>query len=516
MPKIDINSPSLVLGVIGAGTMGRGIAQVAAEGGINVRILDEKPGAAEAARAFVAKMIARQAEKGTITAEAARQATERVSVAAGMADLADAHIVIEAIFEDLGVKQKVFKGIEEVVRPDAIIASNTSSLSVTAIAAGAKHRERIAGMHFFNPVPLMKLVEIVPGLATAPHVTEALVALAKRMGREPAISTDSPGFIVNHVGRAYAPEAGRLVAENIATFSEVDRIMTGAPGFRLGPFALLDLIGSDISVGVMESIWGQFFAEPMYATGPELKLRVTGGQYGVKSGLGWYPYKDGKRVDPPIAPPPALPKDRPKSVWIMPSETHPSSTTALTKVLESAGLPVDLSDHPKGESLILLTPFGWDLTTAMCDLGLDARRAVAVDTLFGLAGPRTAMVTPATDPVYRDAAHALLAADGTPVVMINDSPGFVAQRIVAHIINVGCQVASRRVASPADIDKGTRLGLGYPMGPLAWGDKLGAGLVLHILERLEAFYGDPRYRPSPWLKRRAMLGLSLLTPDGVM
>lgn len=514
MAKIDISSANLLLGVVGAGTMGRGIAQVAAEGGIRVRIFDAQGGAAEGARAFVEKMLLRQAEKGTITAEAARAMAARVEVAGSVQDLAQADIVIEAIFEDLGAKRKVFQALEAIVRPDAILASNTSSLSVTAIAAGCQHRERVAGMHFFNPVPLMKLVEIVPGLAAEPHISEALVALAKRMGREPAVSADCPGFIVNHVGRAYAPEAGRLVAENIAGFSDVDRIMTGAPGFRLGPFALLDLIGSDISVGVMESIWGQFFAEPMYATGPELKLRVTGGQFGVKSGAGWYTYKEGKRVEPDVPPPPALPKDGPRSVWVMPSSHDPNRSVQLTRQLESAGLPVDLSDHPGAESLILLAPVGWDLTTAVCDLELDPRRSVAVDMLFGLGGVRTVMVTPATDPAYRDAAHALLAADGTPVVVINDSPGFVAQRIVAHIINVASQVASRRVARPADIDKGARLGLGYPMGPLAWGDQIGPGLVLHILERLEAFYGDPRYRPSPWLKRRAMLGLSLLAPDG--
>ncbi len=514
MPDLDINSPALLVGVVGAGTMGRGIAQVAAEGGIRVRIFDAQAGSAEAARGFVEKMLLRQAEKGTITADAARAMVGRVEVAGRIEDLAQADIVIEAIFEDLGAKQKVFQALEAHVRPEAILASNTSSLSVTAIAAGCTRRERMAGMHFFNPVPLMKLVEIVPGLATSPDVTAALVGLARRMGREPAVSADSPGFIVNHVGRAYAPEAGRLVAENIARFSDVDRIMTGAPGFRLGPFALLDLIGSDISVAVMESIWRQFFAEPMYATGPELKLRVTGGQFGVKSGGGWYAYKDGKRVDPHVPAPPVLTRDGPRSVWIMPSNTNPAFTAQLTGVLEAAGLPLDRSEHPSSEALILLTPVGWDLTTAVCDLELDPRRAVALDMLFGLAGPRTAMVTPSTDPAYREAAHALLAVDGTPVVIINDSPGFVAQRIVAHIINVACQVASRRVASPVDIDKGARLGLGYPMGPLAWGDKLGPALVLHILERLEAFYGDPRYRPSPWLKRRAMLGLSLLSPDG--
>ncbi len=512
MPIPDITSATLTLSVIGAGTMGRGIAQVAAEGGIAVRIFDANAGAAEAARAFVAKMIDRQAEKGTITAAAAKVIAARVSVAADLAEAAQCDVVIEAIYEDLEAKRKLFSALEDAARPDTIIATNTSSLSVTAIAAACKKRDRTAGMHFFNPVPLMKLVEIIPGLATAPEVTDALVTLARRMGREPAISVDSPGFIVNHVGRAYVPEAGRIVAERIARFNEVDRIMSGPPGFRMGPFTLLDLIGSDISVAAMESIWGQFFGEPMYATGPELKLRVTGGLYGQKSGLGWYAYEQGKRVDPPMPP---MPKVRPKLVWVRPSSAFPHFTIELTQYIAAQGIAVDRSDAPPSEALILFTPVGWDLTTSVVDLDLDPERTVALDMLFGLGGPRTLMVTPRTDPDYRDMAQGLMSADGTAAVVINDSPGFVAQRIVAHIINVACQVASRGVASPADVDMGTRLGLGYPMGPLAWGDKLGAGTVLHILERLEDFYRDPRYRPSPWLKRRAMLGLSLLAPNGI-
>ncbi len=511
MPTPDIASPAFTLGVIGAGTMGRGIAQVAAEGGVNVKLFDANAGAAEAGRAFVARMIGRQAEKGAITADAAEAMAGRVTVAAELADAASCDVVVEAIVEDLEVKRKLFAQIEAAARPETIIATNTSSLSVTAIAAACERPERIAGMHFFNPVPLMKLVEVIPGLATAPDVTSALVALARRMGREPVVSVDSPGFIVNHVGRAYVPEAGRLVAERIAAFDEVDRIMTGAPGFRLGPFALLDMIGSDVSVAAMESIWAQFFGEPMYATGPELKLRVTGGLYGVKNGLGWYAYENGKRVEPPARPTATV---RPKLVWLMPSEIGPHITLDLTQYIVAQGIAVDRSAAPPSEALIMVTPVGWDLTTTVCDLGLDPARTVAVDMLFGLAGPRTVMVTPATEPAHAQAAQWLMAADGTPATLINDSPGFVAQRIVAHIINVACQVASRGVASPADIDMGTRLGLGYPMGPLAWGDKLGAGVVLHILERLEDFYRDPRYRPSPWLKRRAMLGLSLLAPNG--
>ncbi len=201
-------------------------------------------------------------------------------------------------------------------------------------------------------------------------------------------------------------------------------------------------------------------------------------------------------------------------MWVRPSEHHPELQAPLIDVFKQSGVTVETGDKPSAEALIVVTPIGWDLTTAVVDLKLDAPRTVGVDVLFGMKGPRTLMVTPGHRPAMRDAAHGLLAADGQPVVVINDSPGFVAQRVVAQIVNIGCGVAQRGIATPADIDKGTKLGLGYPFGPLEWGDRLGAGRVLFILERLQAFYGEPRYRPSPWLKRRARLGLPLSTPEG--
>ncbi len=395
--------------------------------------------------------------------------------------------------------------------PDTILASNTSSLPITAIAARCKTPERVAGLHFFNPVPLMKLVEVIPGLKTRPDVVDRLVAAARMMTREPVVCTDSPGFIVNHIGRAYVPEAGRIVTEGIASHDEIDRIMTATVGMRMGPFQLLDLVGADVSVAVMESLYGQFYQEPMYAPQPLLRSRVDGGAYGQKTGGGWYAYKDGKRIDPAPRPAPAA---RPK-IGLGVAEPEPCrSAAAVDRAVREIRHTGRDWRKPSAEALIVITPIGYDVTTAVSELKLDGSRTVGVDVLFGLEGPRTLMVTPATSAAMRDAAHGLLAADGGGVVVINDSPGFVAQRIVAHIINVACQIAQRAVASPADIDKGAKLGLAYPHGPLAWGDKIGPGRVLFILERLVAFYGEPRYRPSPWLKRRAALGLSLLAPEG--
>ncbi|MFZ4809320.1 MAG: 3-hydroxyacyl-CoA dehydrogenase [Hyphomicrobiaceae bacterium] len=501
----EASRPDLAVGVVGTGAMGRGIMQVAALGGLSVIAYDAKAGAADAAVAYVAQMIGRLVDKGTVTKAAADAAVARLAVAARLEDLAGCHLVVEAAAERLDVKRTIFAELDRLTPPSTILASNTSSLPITAIAAATARPERVAGLHFFNPVPLMKLVEVVPGLRTAPWVTAALVTIARRMTREPIVCADSPGFVVNHIGRAYVPEAARIQSEGIATHAEIDAIMTGAPGFRMGPFALLDLIGADVSVSVMESLWSQFYAEPMYATQPALRLRVDGGLYGQKTAAGWYGYEGGKRQEVAL---PVTPQARPRSVWIGGDD---AGAGALAALLQAAG--VARADEPETADVHMLALVGPCLAEALDATPADPARTVAVDMLFGPAGPRTLMISPATDPAVRDKAHGALGADGTPVVVVNDSPGFVAQRIVAHIVNVGCQIAQRAIATPADIDTGARLGLSYPLGPLAFGDRLGARRVLAILESLERFYREPRYRPSPWLKRRALLDLPLTSPE---
>lgn len=507
----DPNASGLTVAVVGTGTMGRGIVQVSAQGGMRVIAFDEKPGAAQAAKDYIAKTLAGLVEKGRVPEADARAAIDRIVVAKDLGEVGKAHVVIEAIIEQLGAKQTLFAKLEEHAGPDTILASNTSSIPITAIASKCKHPERVGGMHFFNPVPLMRLVEVIPGLKTAPWVTDAMMVLGRRMTREPVLCTDSPAFLVNHVGRAFVPEAQRILTENIATPAEIDRILTGAPGFRMGPFTLADMVGIDIQHSVMESVFAQFYGEPAFAPMNLSALRAAGGLYGRKTGAGWFSYDNGQAVMPPVAP---APPTRPKSVWMRPSEHHAELQAPLLQLFKQAGATIETTAQPSAQALIVLTPIGWDLTTACVDLKMDSRRTVAVDVLFGMKGPRTLMVTPATDPSMRDAAHGLLAADGQGVSVINDSPGFVAQRVVAMIVNIGCGVAQRDIATPADIDKGTKLGLGYPFGPIEWGDLLGAKRVLFILERLHAFYGEPRYRPNPWLKRRAALGLPLSTPEG--
>jgi 3-hydroxybutyryl-CoA dehydrogenase len=503
---MDIAPAQFPIGIIGSGVMGRGIAQVAALAGFPVRLYDAKPGAVAEARDFVAKMIGRLAEKGTVTKPAADEAIARVQGVDDLSGFAGCKLIIEAIIEAVEPKRELFQKLEG-LGDDVILASNTSSLSITAIAAGTQRPERVAGFHFFNPVPLMKIVEAIAAVRTDPAVVDTLVAVAKHIGFACVRCQDTPGFLVNHAGRAFGTEALRIVGEGIADTATVDNILREAAQFRMGPFELMDLTALDVSYPAMVAIYNQYYQEPRYRPSPLIERRYTAGLYGRKVGRGWYEYKDGAIVRPPERPVPATP---PGAVWIGPGAKEVRA--ALAELVERAGGRVDRGNADPG-SLCLVLPHGDDTTTTALSLGLDPKRTVAVDSINGLKGRRTLMTTPVTEPAHRDAAHALLATDGVPVSVIHDSPGFVTQRVVAMIVNLGCDIAQQRVAAPGDIDLGVRLGLGYPEGPLTLGDKIGPPTVLSILERLHAFYGDPRYRPSPWLKRRAMLSVSLLTPE---
>jgi 3-hydroxybutyryl-CoA dehydrogenase len=504
---LDVQRSDLALGIVGTGVMGRGIAQIAAQAGIRVVLYDTRAEAAHAAREYVTGTLAKLAERGKISAESAERAGSLLEVAHVLTQLARCHVVIEAIAESLDAKRDLFRQLEVIVDAGCLLATNTSSLQVTSIAAACKRPERVGGFHFFNPVPLMKVVEVIGGVMTAPWVGEALTALAHRMGHTPVLAQDTPGFIVNHAGRAFGTEALAVLREGIADFWEIDRALRDQAGFRMGPFELFDLTGLDVSHPVMESIYDQYYQEPRYRPSPLTGQRVVAGLLGRKSGnRGFYEYADGQAKPMPVAP---VPDASPAKVWIARHGLHDQLAATVAKL----GCHLDHGDRPGPDSLCLVAPLGMDATSTALAEGIDATRTVAVDCLFGLAKRRTIMATPATAPGMRDAAHALLARDGVPVSVIRDSPGFVAQRVIAHVVNIGCDIVQQRICSPRDLDVAVALGLGYPQGPLAWGDAIGPARVLAILERLHAFYGDPRYRPSPWLKRRALLGLSLTHPE---
>ena len=496
---LDVHRSDLAAGVAGAGTMGRGIAQVLAQCGVRTLLYDAQPGAAAKAKDAIAESLGKLAEKGRLQPADVRATLERIELPPALNAFAPCHVVVEAIVEDLAAKREVFGKLEAIVPEECILASNTSSLSVTAMAAACKHPERVAGYHFFNPVPVLKIVEVVAGVRTAPAVTEALAGLARRFGHTAVRCKDTPGFVVNHAGRAFVPESLRVLAEGVADFATIDRILVDAAGFRIGPFGLMDLVGLDVAHAVMKSLYRQYYEEPKYRPSFLAETRVAAGLLGRKSGEGWYRY--GKAGAEPVPESPA-PNAQPQSVWAVPE---------LKDLLSS--LKARWASSPSAAAVCFVAPLGHDATSTALELGLDPRRTVALDPLFGFAKRRTLMRTPVTRPEAVEAAHGLLASDGVPVSVINDSPGFVAQRVVAHIVNVGCDIVQMRIASPEDLDRAVELGLGYPRGPLALGDALGAAKVLQVLQAMYDFHQEPRYRPSPWLIRRARLGVSLLTPE---
>lgn len=489
------------IGIVGAGAMGRGIAQIAAQAGVRVRLFDVHAGAADAARESVIAQLTRLQEKGKLSASA-------MSAAAGLLEPADTldafsgcDIVIEAIVEKLDAKRELFRTLENIVGKDCILATNTSSLSVTAIAAATTRPERVAGFHFFNPVPLMKVVEVISGVLTDEHVARCLADFARRIGHHPVQAKDTPGFIVNHAGRGYLTEALRIVQETVADFAQVDRLLREAAGFRLGPFQLLDLTGLDVSHPVMESIYQQYYQEPRYRPSVITAQRLSAGLLGRKTGRGFYRYDDAAKAAQVPAASAADAWTGP--VWVSGENDH------ATALLARCGVAAESGAQPSSAALCVVTPLGEDVTTCVVRLGLDARRTVGLDTLTDCAGRLTMMASPATDAAVAAQAGALFEKNGQPVTLIEDSPGFIVQRVLATIVNIGCDIVQQGICTPEDLDCAVELGLGYPRGPLAWGDHLGASRVLMILNNLHHATGDPRYRPSPWLARRAQLGLSL-------
>jgi 3-hydroxybutyryl-CoA dehydrogenase len=489
--------------------MGRGIVQLFAQAGHQVSVFDAFEGAVPKAITSVAAMIDKGVAKNSFTVEQASAIKAAIRPCAALEDLASCDLVIEAIVEEIGAKQALFAQLEGIVSERAILASNTSSLVVAEIAAKCKYPGRVAGLHFFNPVPLMKVVEIIAAVRTVAQTVETLRDAVAGTGHRAVIAADQPGFLVNHAGRGYYTEALRVIEEQVASTAEVDTLMRETAGFRMGPFELLDLTGLDVSGKVMESIYAQFQQEPRFRPSSLVPPRIAAGLYGRKSGAGWYAYgDDGKPVVPSgdEARKPAFPAGH--KIWLDPAADQRDAIAAL-----ALGVGAQLCDRADQAELIIIQPWGWDASHFCAEHELDARRCVAIDPLPGMGLRSTLMLTAITDPAVRDAAQGLLNAAGKPYTLIGDSPGFVVQRVLATIVNIAANIAQRRIATVADIEDAVKLGLGYPRGPLAWGDAIGGANVLAILRNMQTATGDPRYRPSAWLTRRVELGVSLLTEE---
>lgn len=495
------------IGIVGAGAMGRGIAQIAAQAGSQVLLFDVQTAAADTARVHIIDQWKRLCEKQRITADEALVNATRLGTAQALPELAGCDLVIEAVVERLEIKTRLLQELETLVEPTTVLATNTSSLSITAIAASLLHPERVAGFHFFNPVPLMKVVEVIAGLKTDPAVVHGLTQYARQMGHTPVTALDTPGFIVNHAGRGYGTEALRIASEGVADFATIDRILRDQAGFKLGPFELMDLTGLDVSHPVMESIYHQYYEEPRYRPSVITAQRLAGGLTGRKVGEGFYKYTNSIAQ---ISAEPAVPVvEELPPVWLSPRAARRAE---LLQLLKNLGAQVETGQSPSPNALTLVAPLGFDVTTVAVVERLDPARTVGIDMLVddAISRRRVIATNPATRIDMRDAAHALFARDGKAVSVIRDSGGFVTQRVVANIVNIASDMCQQSICSPSDLETAVTLGLGYPQGPLAMGNLYGPTNILEVLFNMQTVYGDPRYRPSAWLRRRGAIGLSLL------
>lgn len=492
---------SRVVAVVGTGTMGQGIAQVALVAGHPVRLYDALPGRARQAAEAVGARLDRLTEKGRLDAGARDSAKARLLPAAELSELADAALVVEAVLEQLTVKQELFAALEDIVADDCLLATNTSSLSVTAVAGALRHPGRFVGLHFFNPAPLLPLVEVVSGHATDATAATRAWATAAAWGKTPVRCADTPGFIVNRVARPYYAEALRLYEERAADPATIDAVLRESGGFRMGPFELTDLIGQDVNEAVTRSVWESFFQDAKFTPSLAQRRLVESGGLGRKSGRGWFSYEDGAPAPVPHNAPPA---DPPSSVIV---QGELFAADALPALIEEAGIAVIRKDDavpglpgwlelPCGTRLFLTdgeAADDSDLQLIHFDLALDYRTA----TRIALAPSATV-----TEDSLRTAVG-LFQALGKQVSVIADVPGMIVGRTVAMLVDFALDAEARGVAAAEDIDTAMRLGVNYPRGPLDWGAELGAGRTLHLLERMHEEYPSGRYAASQALRRRA-------------
>ncbi len=496
-------APGTIVGIAGAGTMGTGIAQVAVLAGHPVRLYDSYPGAATAAVERVRSAIDHLAHKQKITPQQALDASALLGAVDSLSVFTGCGLIVEAIVEDLQTKRRLLRELEPFVDRDALLATNTSSLSVTAIAAALDHPERFAGMHFFNPAPVMPLVEIVSGAATSPRTADVLCVTAQHWGKAPVRAWSTPGFIVNRVARPFYGEALRMLEERAADCATIDAVVRECGGFRMGPFELMDLIGNDVNYVVTRSIFDAFYGDPRYTPSNFQFELVQAGNLGRKTSRGFYRYESGRPI---AAPSTATLRSAPAGIHVYGdsplSQAIAERMTAAGTWIERDCAHADDRVAVCGDCVLYQTDARTATAraaatgirnTVLSDLALDYRTAARV-AIAAADQCETAAL---------DAAAGLLQLAGYAVSIVDDIPGMVVMRTVVMLANEAADAVNQGVCSVADLDLAMRLGLNFPRGPLEWADAIGVGNVLRALDRLNEAYGDGRYRASPLLRRKA-------------
>jgi 3-hydroxybutyryl-CoA dehydrogenase len=502
MSSLNLSEAKVV--VVGAGIMGAGIAQVAAQAGHRVGLFDAREGAAAQAMSKLAATLDGLVAKGRLSADAAQATLARITPLDSIQQASDAGLVVEAIVEDLTVKRALLAQLEAVVNPDCVLATNTSSISVTALAKEMKQPGRLVGMHFFNPVPLMKLVEVVSGLHTEPPVAAAIYALSKAWGKTPVHARSTPGFIVNRIARPYYAETLALLQEQAATPQVLDACLRGA-GFRMGPCELMDLIGHDTNFAVTGSVYEANFYDKRYVPSLVQRELVDGGLLGRKSGRGFYRYPEGApaievttRAAPKLAGEISVHGD---------GAVADALAEAVTKVLAAQSAPPP-QRHPDSGWTGLAVGAGRLVVSdgrraAQVAAALAAPDCAVCDLLLPTApGALAYAVAESASESWREQAPAWLAALGYAPQCVADTPGLVVARTLAMLINEAADAVHQGVCSAEGADAAMKLGVNYPAGPFEWLARWPAAGVVALLDALDDHCRGERYRVSPWLRKQ--------------
>ncbi len=501
-------SKDALVAVVGAGAMGAGIAQVAAAAGHPVMLFDTCAKAAQSAIDGIRIQFEKMVIKGKMDSASAQAAGLRLQSASKLSDLGSAALVVEAVVENLTVKQTLFKDLEALVSVDCIFGSNTSSISITAIASVLKHPERFAGLHFFNPAPLMALVEVVSGLATSAKVAHILFATATAWGKTAVHAKSTPGFIVNRVARPYYSEALRLRTEGAADCATIDAVMRESGGFRMGPFELMDMIGLDVNFAVTRSVWNAYFNDPRYLPSLIQQELVDAGFFGKKSGRGFFDYRDGAEKPEPQT---ETSHKRPSRIVVC---GDAPAALALAARLKAAAVTFERATSPddriaEADDAVLYITDGRSATQRSADNGVP--NAVLMDLALDYnKATRTASTAAGQCSESGFAgACALLQTCGFQVSRLSDIPGLAVMRTVAMLANEAADAVYQGVCTPSAVDDAMRLGVNYPLGPLAWADQIGLVSIRKVLANLGALYGEDRYRISPLIQQLAFQGKNI-------
>ena len=518
-----------VLGVAGAGTMGSGIAQLGCVAGMRTLLHDPDADALDRGMSRIVRQLEREVSKGRMAAADAERAREQLHAAPTLEGFADCELVIEAAPERVELKHRLFAELSDIVGADCVLASNTSSLLVTALAPAATHPERVVGMHFFNPPPLMALLEVVAGAESSERALAVARACGEAMGKRVIGAVDGPGFLVNRCNRPWGLEALKLLSERIATVEQIDRICRLGGGFRMGPFELMDLVGVDVGLEISRSFYEQSFGEPRWQPSQIAVRTVAAGRHGRKTGRGYYKYPEGGRHRPPD--PDAPPAGGGDGVIVIAGdsqlalELEAAAADAGWEVLGAAEavdgpapfLILDLTGGEEPDAPLQGAPQAICVAAGSLAALDPGGSAVGFHALPPLEGTTLVELTrgPDTAASAASAAERFFATLGKHTEWVGDAPGLVLGRIVCQIVNESAFALGEGVGSAQDIDTGMIHGLNYPRGILAWADEIGLDHVLGLLDALHLERAEERYRTAPLLRRLGWSGrLGRATGEG--